>query len=587
MSVFVSKKKYGNLGIDAPLGKNNNFSLLSNLLRNTPCGKKWEGRTLLFTPCYDCIEYVHEHFPDAEWDDHSKSYLNDYLKDVELRKQSKKGDLSSLQDDEDFQYKLEPFQHQRDVFLLSRSMKNFALLMEMGTGKTKILIDTAAYLYSKSEINRVLVIAPNGVHRNWTENEIPKHMPDWCNYQYDYYSSRHGKGRLSKIRKMFEGNKKLVILAMNVEGFTSSRAKEIAEDFLNSGDSLLILDESSAIKRPGTLRTKFIVSLGKGVAYKRIATGSPITNGIENLFSQFMFLSPNIIGLRSYTIFKLSYCNEVTIPGGPGKSERKYIKSYINVDKLIKKIDPYSFRILKDECSDLPAKIYKLFPVEMSPKQKKAYVELRDEFITDIDGDCVQEASPLVRLLRLQQIACGYYPSESNDDLKEFEGGNLRIKALSQITNEILECGEKAIIWARFKKDIYSIEELLGDTCVSYHGDVDEDDRVKASHRFQNDESISFMVAMLSSNSGAVRGHTWTAANTSIYYSNTFDLDARQQSEDRMHRIGLKNNKAVYIDLMVPGTIERKIINSLRNKKSISDLVTMDGPTGFLEFINE
>lgn len=582
--INIKKIPYGYLLLSAPLGENNNFDKLNRV----PGFSKWVGRDLKFRPVSSSLSYIHEQFPEANWHGETKQIIIDHLKDVNQALEASANKKKILEDDGSYEYKTKPYDHQSQAFLLSRDLENFALLMEMGTGKTKILIDNAAYLYAKGGIDCLVIIAPNGVHRNWVGIEIPIHMPDWCSYAMDFYSSKHSKKRMGKVYDVLLEKNKLSIIAMNVEGFTSQKAKDLLANIIYSKRCMVVLDESTTIKSPSAKRTKEITKLCKDAPYKRIANGAPITKGIEDLYSQFGFLSNNIIGYDSYTAFKSQYCVEIKQKvdfHDPNSKEYRKIVGYQNVDELVDKIDPYSIRVLKKDCLDLPDKVYQRWPVELTNEQKKAYTELKNEFITQIDDSHIEEELAIVRLLRLQQILCGWYP-DTDGNLQPFPGGNPRLKALSEICKQVIENGEKAIIWARFKQDIYAIEKHLGDTAVSYHGDIGEDDRIIAGERFQNDDSISFMIAVLSSNSGAVRGHTWTAASTTIYYSNIFDLDPRMQSEDRMHRIGM-GSKALYIDLMALGTIDRRIIDALRSKKSISDLVTKDGPSGFLNFVGE
>lgn len=582
--IIITKQPRGNLAIKAPLGKDGNFQKLNNV----PGFKKWEGRLLVFRPVSTNLNYIHENWPQAEWRGSANDIIVSHLKDVNLALEAKAKKQKILEDDGSYEYKTKPYDHQRQGFLLSRDMENFAFLCEMGTGKSKMLIDTAAYLYSKKKINCLLIIAPNGVHRNWTSIEIPAHMPDWCKTSMDFYSAKHGKRRMAKFWQSYSQDGVLTIVAFNIEAFTSNRAKEAIEKIIAEKVCLIVLDESTTIKNPSAVRTKFINKLVKPHPYKRIANGAPITKGIQDLYSQFGFLSNNIIGYDSFTAFKKQYCEEVSVPidySDPNSKTYKKIVDYKNIDELIEKIDPYSFRVTKKDCLDLPDKIYKLWPVELTEIQKRAYIELKNEYITKIESDIIEAEISLVRIMRLQQIICGWYPGEDGE-LKPIPGGNPRMEALEAICKEVEENGEKAIIWARFKNDIYEIEKLLGDKAVSYHGDINEEDRETAKEHFQQDDSILYMIGMLSSNSGAVRGHTLTAASVTIYYSNIFDLDPRSQSEDRMHRIGI-GDKALYIDLMALGTIDRKIISALKHKKSIADLVTGDGPSGFLDFIKE
>ena len=168
------------------------FEKLSSL----PGYKKWVGRDLLFDPTGANIERLYKFFPNAEWDESAMPDLDKYirnLKDMEENLRMKNADLPS---DDDYDFKTKPFDHQRKAFYMSRDKKAFALLMEQGTGKTKVIIDNAAYLYGKGEITALVVIAPNGVHRNWIR-EVNTHMPDWCPRKSFYYTSNMTKSRVT------------------------------------------------------------------------------------------------------------------------------------------------------------------------------------------------------------------------------------------------------------------------------------------------------------------------------------------------------------------------------------------------------
>ena len=580
----VEKMSDTYLLVKVPLNISGNLAKISEM----PGYSKWEGRALKFRPTSSSLQFLYDNWPELKWVGEANDIIKKHLSDVHLALESKANKQKILEDDGSYEYKTEPYDHQRQAFLLSRDAENFALLMEMGTGKTKVLIDNAAYLYQQDKIDCLVVLAPNGVHRNWIEIEIPVHMPDWCDVSMDYYSAKHGKKRMQHLYSKLSKKNKLCVIAMNIEGFSSQKAKDLLQLVVKEKRCMIALDESTMIKSPGAKRTKYLVKACKDGLYRRIANGAPITKGIEDLYSQFGFLSNKIIGYDTFTSFKSMFCKELMVKidkSDPNSRKIPMNIGYKNVQLLIDKIDPYSFRVTKKDCLDLPDKVYKLWPVQLSEQQRKAYEELKEEYITQIEDTHIEEEVALVRLLRLQQIICGWYPGEDGK-LVPIPGINSRMEALDQACKEVEENKSKAIIWARFKDDIYQIEKLLKGKSVSYHGDVSNDDRVKNVEKFKNDDKIKFMIAMLSSNSGALRGHTWTAANTTIYYSNIYDLDPRQQSEDRMHRIGM-GDKALYIDLMALGTTDRKIINALKQKKSIADLVTKDGPSGFLEFINE
>ena len=573
----------GYMTIQAPLSKNSNFDKLNKL----PGFKKWQGRLLKFRPVASNLNYIHEQWPEANWIDDAEEIIINHLKDINLALETNAKKQQILEDDGSYEYKTIPYEHQRQCFLLSRDLPWFALLFEMGGGKTKVTLDTVAYLYSKGKIETFIIIAPKGVHRNWIDEQIPEHFPDWCPHNADFYSSKHGKKRINEINSILLDKKKLSIIAFNIESFTSIKAKKMLELIIDTKKCFVAIDESSTIKSTQAKRTNYLIKTCKDVIYKRILNGTPIEKGIEDYYTQFKFLSDNIIGYDTYTTFKAQYCNEVKVPVDPTDPNSKTyskIVGYHNVNELIEKVKPWSMRIRKKECTDLPEKIYKLWPIEITSEQSKAYNELKENYITQIEKHAIEEELPIVRLLRLQQIICGWYPSEDNKKMLPIPGGNPRLDALKEICQEVENNNDKAIIWARFKCDIYAIENLLKGKCVSYHGDVNEETRIENVKRFRHDPEIKFMIAIFSSNSGAVRGHNWTCASVCIYYSNIFDLGARLQSEDRIHRIGM-GDKALYIDLMAIGTIDKKIINAFKNKKNIADLVTGDGPSGFLNFI--
>jgi len=295
-------------------------------------------------------------------------------------------------------------------------------------------------------------------------------------------------------------------------------------------------------------------------------TGTPVTKGPEDVYSQFKFLDPHILGYDSFYSFRARYC----VMGG---YENKQIVSYQNVDELTKNIEGHSFRVLKKDCLDLPDKIYQRHPVDLSPKQRKLYDQLRKEFIAELEGEHIDAPETITRLLRLQQIVCGWFPTE--EEVKPIDEKNPRMQALLDILSDI---DTKVIIWARFKADLRAIERALGDLAVAYHGDVSNDQRAIAVERFQNDPKVRYFIGQ--PQSGGI-GLTLTAAECAIYYSNSFDLETRLQSEDRCHRIGTKNN-VTYIDIEAPKTIDSKIIKALQSKKSLADVVTKDPISLFL-----
>ena len=535
-------------------------------LSSMPGFKKWVGRDLMFAPTGANITHLHKHWPDAKWEDDVQPVLDKYIQSLEEAEEIYKQKGSGFVDAGDFSFKTKPYDHQRKAFYLSRDKEAFALLMEQGTGKTKVIIDNAAYLYGRDQISALVVIAPNGVHRNWLSKEIPAHMPDWCHYKSVFYYSGINAKDTVKFNEVISAQDCLRIFAFNCESFVSKKAVEFMYKIIMSNKVMLVVDESSRIKTPGAKRTKVITKFAKDVKYKRIMTGTPVTKGPEDVYSQFKFLDPFILGYDSYYSFRARYC----VMGG---YENRQIVSYNNVDELTNSIEGHSFRVLKKDCLDLPDKIYQRHPVELSKKQRKLYDQLRKDFVTELEGEHLSAPEAITRLLRMQQIICGWFPTEEGG--MEIDEKNTRLTALIDLLPDI-EC--KVIIWARFKRDIKAIGVALGDKAVSYYGEVSNDDREIAVDRFQNDPKVRYFIGQ--PQSGGI-GLTLTAAECAIYYSNSFDLETRMQSEDRCHRIGTKNN-VTYIDFESPKTIDTKIINALREKKNLADTITKDPTSLFM-----
>ena len=535
-------------------------------LSSMPGFKKWVGRDLMFAPTGANITHLHKHWPDAKWEDDVQPVLDKYIQSLEEAEEIYKQKGSGFVDAGDFSFKTKPYDHQRKAFYLSRDKEAFALLMEQGTGKTKVIIDNAAYLYGRDEISALVVIAPNGVHRNWLSKEIPAHMPEWCHYKSVFYYSGINAKDTVKFNEVISAQDCLRIFAFNCESFVSKKAVEFMYKIIMSNKVMLVVDESSRIKTPGAKRTKVITKFAKEVKYKRIMTGTPVTKGPEDVYSQFKFLDPFILGYDSYYSFRARYC----VMGG---YENRQIVSYNNVDELTNSIEGHSFRVLKKDCLDLPDKIYQRHPVELSKNQRKLYDQLRKDFVTELEGEHLSAPEAITRLLRMQQIICGWFPTEEGG--MEIDEKNTRLTALIDLLPDI-EC--KVIIWARFKRDIKAIGVALGDKAVSYYGEVSNDDREIAVDRFQNDPKVRYFIGQ--PQSGGI-GLTLTAAECAIYYSNSFDLETRMQSEDRCHRIGTKNN-VTYIDFESPKTIDTKIINALREKKNLADTITKDPTSLFM-----
>ena len=460
-----------------------------------------------------------------------------------------------------YKYKSKPFAHQKKALEMSWDKEVFAYFMEMGTGKSKVLIDNIAVLYNAGKINGALIVAPKGVYKNWFDQEIPNHMPDYIEKKVGLWKT---DPKAKDLQPLFKTGAELHILIMNVEAFSTKKGVSFAEKFLNSHETLMAIDESTTIKNPGALRTKTIVSLRPLTKYRRILTGSPVTKSPLDLFTQCYFLDPYLLDQSSYYVFRTRYaiCRKINVSG----RQVEIVVGYRNLPELSEKLKPFSYRVLKDDCLDLPKKTYMKRTVELTAEQKKVYKQMKQEAIAFLNGKMVTSATVITQLMRLHQITCGHF--KSNDGTVQ----DLKNNRITQLMDILEEVEGKAVIWAHYRHDIEKIVEAISktygeNTVVTYYGDTTTDDRQKAIKKIQDENSpVRFIIG--TPQTGGY-GITLTGASTMIYYSNGYDLEKRQQSEARIDRIGQKR-PMTYIDIMAEDTIDDKIVKSLRNKVNIA-----------------
>ena len=528
-------------------------------VNSMPGRKRWRDRVVVFEASRANVEHVLRLCEGVSIDATAQpviAKLEQQRRDADQLHQLKHG--PDQQDAHDYAYKTRPYAHQARGFKLSRDAKAFALFMEPGTGKTKVSIDTACWLYGKGAINALLIIAPNGVHTNWTEREIPAHLPDGVPVlTFLWQSSNASKRYLADAAAfMADTSGALRVLCMNVECFVSDRATDFATKFLLSARALMVLDESTRIKTPGALRTKAILKLGKLAAYRRILTGTPVTEGVENLFTQMTFLDQNILGFSSFYTFRNRYC----IMGG---FDQREIVGYQRMPELLASLEPFTYHVKKSECLDLPPKVYTVLDVELTHDQRRLYDQLRNKLVAEFkDGLTITSPHALTRLLRLQQIVCGWLATD-DDGLVQ-----LPSRRLAMLQEKLEDTPGSAIIWSRFVPTIREIAAALGKRCVTYYGSDDDEARRQAVNRFQ-DGSARWFVG--NPQSGGI-GLTLTAAESVVYYANDYSLERRLQSEDRAHRIG-QTKTVVITDMVAAKTIDELIVKAHQTKQDVAQLV--------------
>ena len=467
----------------------------------------------------------------------------------------------------DYRFKTKPYAHQITALEKSWDKEEYAYFMEMGTGKSKVLIDNIAILYDKGKINGVLIIAPKGVYKNWYSSEIPTHLASHIQYKSVLWTASISKTKQEELNSLFKSDFNLHVLVMNVEAFSTKKGLQFALKFLNSHKTLMAVDESTTIKTPSAKRTKSILTLSKSAVYRRILTGSPITKSPLDLYTQCGFLNEDLLGFSSYYAFRSRYAH--MIERNFGGRRVQIVKSYQRLDELSKLIEPFSYRVLKEDCLDLPEKIFIRREIELTEEQLKLYSTMKQMALATLNGKLLTAPNVLTQLMRLHQITCGHFKS---DDGKIQELKNNRLEELMSILEET---EGKAIIWANYIYDIERIsaaikKEYGDDSVVEYYGAIHTDERQKNIERFQDPQS-PFRFFIGNPQTGGY-GITLTAANTVIYYSNGYDLEKRLQSEDRAHRIGQKKS-VTYIDLIAEKTIDEKIVKALRKKIDIASQI--------------
>lgn len=475
---------------------------------------------------------------------------------------------------------IEPFNHQKEHLKKHSQKIAWGLFWEQGTAKTKPVLDTASLLYMNNEIDALLAVAPPGVERNWKTDEIPKHLPPEvardAMVQVFLTAKKNTKNQQCAMEMLIK-HKGFSVLLISYNAFMTQKGKDTVWKFLRHRRVLYVLDESHNIKTPNAKRTKSIISSGKYAVYRRILTGTPIAIGPFDIYAQVRFLDEtfwkrkNIGGAVEFRQFfgewfTAEECRR-TLGYNPGYD--KLIR-YKNLDLLEEWLSEISDRVLKKDVLDLPPKLYSKKYIEMTREQKVIYDELREEFIYQFEnGDVIDGELPIVRLLRFQQILCNYVPVGDGEPVRLLGNKNPRIEAMESIRDQTFH---PAIVWARFHYDVDQLMDLLGDKAVRYDGMVSDDQAERNKLAFQKGDVQWFVGTAQKGGPGL----TLHQAKTMVYYSNSFRLIDRLQSEDRAHRAGMDNNPVNYIDIVCPGTVDEHIVDNLRDKRDIASTVLGD-----------
>jgi SNF2 family DNA or RNA helicase len=480
---------------------------------------------------------------------------------------------------------LKPYAHQVTALERAAGKKAFAWLMGMRTGKTKVTIDDWGRMVEAGEVGDLLVIAPAGAYRTW-EGEIDKHLPVSIKERTAAATWISGSPRageiVGKVIRTLDAKQPRILL-MNVEALSSTPlAKVAAAEFMVSGRErgvMVAVDESTTVKNKQAERTKTVWRIGNLARYRRILSGLPTPRSPLDLWGQMEFLDHSILNFVSYKAFEQRYADTrpMKVTGGKdedGKRQGYYInvvKRYKNIDELSAKIAPHSFRVRLEDCADIPPKMYLFRDVELTSEQRRLYDEMKSQMTTRLaSGEYASTTEVITQLLRLHQICCGHLVDEQGK-LHDVPSNRLR-----DLVDLLEDYDGKAVIWCAYGHNLYAIQERLekvfGDNAVAVFWGGNKGEREAEDERFRKHDKCRFMIATPASGG---RGRTWDVANLMIFYSNTDNLEYRDQAEERASAVG-KQAKVTIVDMRARGTVEDKIIMSLRKKIDIASQITGD-----------
>jgi len=449
----------------------------------------------------------------------------------------------------------------KEACALDTAGRGFALMCEMGTGKTLTAIAITGALYQAGKIRRALVISPTSVVSVWI-SELERHAA------FPYRATALLGDRQQRLRALRELDKwPFRGLKVAVINYEATWREGIAEALLAWRPELVIADESQRIKTHNARQSKAVHKLGDQAEYKLILSGTPVQNNAVDLFSQYRFLDPAVFGTNFYA-FRNRYC----VMGG---FNRQQIVGYRNMDELIRKAHRIAYRVTKGDCLDLPEETFENRYVNFRPADRKLYDRLRRTSVAELEsGGRITAPTVLTKLLRLQQLTGGFLrPDES---ARPEHVNSAKLDALMDIVDDYVICeGRKLVVFARFTAEIDLISKALKERgirfgCLDGRTPVSERDRLVAE--FQNDPGMKVFVAQIQT---AGLGITLHAASTEVFYSLDFNYASYTQALARIHRVG-QHHPCTYIHLLVENTVDEKVLASLRKKDDIARALVDD-----------
>lgn len=514
--------------------------------------------------------------------------------------------------------KTTPFPHQLAALRASYNKRVFALFMEQGTGKTKVALDTACLMYEAGHIEGLVVVAPNDVHRQWVTEQVPAHVPERIKVRTAVWSAgSQREGRACEVLATRKWLDHLAILAINIDALSTPRGRRLLTTFLKTYKALFVLDESHYIKTPNATRTKGAILLSKGAFARRILTGTPVTQSPFDLFAQFKFLDPRIIGIDSFLAFKHRYgvWEKETVRRAGKVVQFESLVEHRNVDELYGRIEAYTYKVRKEDCLDLPPKSYMRHPVHLSKAQVELYDALVDSALVLLDNPragerlvaravetmheddlCTELTTPdlsarmsykvkLTLMLRLQQIVGGFATTEGGDTYPV--DGSFAKTPRAAVTLEVIEQallgGHKVIVWARFREELLALHALLSplSPTVRVDGSIPRSRRGEIFDAFKAQGGATRILVAHQRTAGT--GFNFTIARDCYFYSNAYSYSDRAQAEDRIHRIGTTGTVTMHDPYALACPVDTEILAAIEKKRSFADALYAWSPQDFAQ----
>lgn len=466
---------------------------------------------------------------------------------------------------QDVEEGLRPFAHQEVMASVATMLDGAAFLCDMGTGKTRAALESIAWLMREGAVRQSLVIAPRSVMRTW-EKQCRRWTPELIPVVLD--------GKVEERRRILSQPLAGRVYVINYDVVTM--IKDTLNEQFDRTMWHLTADEMHKIKNPQAQWSKAMMEIAGHARWRLGQTGTPILNGAHDIWSQWYMVDLGVTFGSNYVQFRREWFDEDKYDFD------KLTPKDGTLEGIGQRLRRRGLRYKKSECLDLPDKVYERVDLEMTPKQKAAYVQMEDTLVAELtqqaapaDGDDDVEgeryataATQLVAILRLTQITSGFVNDE-NGQLFRFQP-NPKLDALETIVREQIT-EQQIIVWAHYREDIRAITERLQDLRpVVIQGGQTTTVREQAEDDFQSGRAR----LLVGNPASGGLGLNLQAASLAIYYSQNYSLDERQQSEDRCHRAGSEiHSKVTYIDLIVTGTIDEVIVQALLAKKSVAAAV--------------